>query len=117
MMEFRYYILGSKPYCVLNIGNRLNKTFILPNCKDFLLYKEILMIEVDILEDYFLKEKLKPLFLDQAIEASFESKYVSKEKFDISFSHEVVDYSLKSYVPFWGKTMSNICWVGFLSRN
>ena len=39
----------------------------------------------------------------------------SKEKFDISFSHKDISYSLKSYVPFWGKTLSNICWVGFFS--
>ena len=115
MIEFKYYTLGTKPYCVLSIYDSFNKTFILPDCKYLVLSKQTLMIEVDILEDYFLDEKSELLLLDHSIEVPCDFKYISKEKFDISFSHKDISYSLKSYVPFWGKTLSNICWVGFFS--
>ena len=115
MIEFKYYTLGTKPYCVLSIYDSFNKTFILPDCKYLVLSKQTLMIEVDILEDYFLEEKSELLLLDYSIKEPCDFKYFSKEKFNISFTHKEVSHSLKSYVPFWGKALSNICWVGFLS--
>ena len=88
MIEFKYYTLGTKPYCVLSIDDSLNKTFILPDCKHLMLSKQTLMIEVDILGDYFLEEKSELLLLDYSIKEPCDLKYFSKEKFNISLKNK-----------------------------
>ena len=116
MIQFEYYSFNKRKYCFLDIRGELNKKFILPNCDDLFLSKYNIMIEVNKPEDYFLDQRFSKLNKTTSKSQSCISKIISSNKIDILFKYRSKEFSLKSYLPFWGKTLESDCWVCIISQ-
>ncbi len=115
MIQFEYYLFNRKKYCLLYISDKLNKKFILPDCDDLFSSKYNIMIEIDKPQDYFLNQSFSKLNKRRYKSQSCISKIISSNKIDLLFQYSNKEFSLKSYLPFWGKTLSSDCWVCIIS--
>lgn len=115
MVYFEYYLFNDKKYCFLKLEGELNKSFILPNCNNLFSSNQSIMIEINNLKDFFLNKSFHRFDKNSYKSESCEFRSFSNNKIDISFIYSNKQYSLKSYIPFWGKTMNFYCWVCIIS--
>jgi hypothetical protein len=115
MIEFKYSIVEQKKFCFISIEGELKRKFLVPECDNFFSSGTNLMVELEDLRDYFLEDEMVSV-KTKNLSISYSFLSVSKEKFSISLEYKGDTFTLKSYIPFWGKTLSNTCWVGIVAR-